>query len=297
MGHEHHHHGSSGNLQVAFFLNLAFTIIEVVGGLWTNSIAILTDSLHDLGDSASLGLAWYFDRLSTRGRNREHTFGYRRYRLLGGLITGVLLAGGLVFMVWHAIERLGSPQSVHAPGMMLLAVIGIVMNGAAVWRTRTGSSLTERLVSWHLLEDTLGWAAVLIGAAIMAFWDVPVLDPLLSLAISGFILWNVARNLRQVMRVFLQATPDSFNIAQFETRVSRLIGVRDTHHLHVWSLDGESHVLTVHVRMAAKTPRDRILAVKREIRAMLNPDEFAHVTVDIELEGEDCIARSDSCDG
>ncbi|GAA5481250.1 cation diffusion facilitator family transporter [Haloferula sargassicola] len=291
MGHNHHHdHGSEGNLKVAFFLNAAFTVVEIFGGLWTNSIAILADALHDAGDTASLGLAWYFERMSRRGRTSRHTYGYRRFRLLGGLITGLVLLAGLVTVLWQAVDRLRSPETVNAPGMIGLAVLGIVVNGAAVLRVKRGSSLTEQVVSWHLLEDTLGWVAVLIGAGVMAIWDLPIIDPLLSIGISLFILWNVGRNLWRVMAVFLQTTPDSFDPDRFETDLRERAKVEDVHHLHVWSLDGEKHVLTFHVVMAGDATRGEIVALKTWVRDHLDDEDFPHVTVDVELAGECCVS-------
>lgn len=290
MGSSHsgHDHGSTGNLKVAFLLNFTFTLIEIVGGIWTNSIAILTDALHDAGDSASLGLAWYFERLSQRGRTPQQTYGYRRFRLLGGLITGMVLIAGLTFILWTAFSRLMSPEPVNAPGMIALAVIGILFNGAAVLRVRKGSSLTEQVVSWHLIEDTLGWIAVLIGASVMAVWDLPIIDPILSIGISLFVLWNVARNLKKVMAVFLQTTPDSFDLISFEKSVRGISKVHSCHHSHSWSLDGESHVLTTHLVMAAGVARADIIDAKKRVRELLDDAEFEHVTIDVELEGEDC---------
>lgn len=293
MGDNHKHgghsHGSGGNLKTAFLLNVSFTIIEIIGGLWTNSIAILSDAVHDLGDSMSLGLAWYFDRLSKRGKTPQDTYGYRRYSLLGGLITALVLIVGLVFILWHAVGRLFSPEAVNAPGMMLLAVVGVVFNGAAVLRVRKGSSLTERVVSWHLLEDTLGWVAVLIGAGIMTLWDLPIIDPLLSIGISLFILWNVVRNLRQFFDVFLQRAPQQFDLEDFEKKLLGIPSVISVHHTHSWSIDGESHVLTTHLVMKSGTSREDVIEAKSQVRGMLDNKTFEHVTVDVELEGEACI--------
>ncbi|MEP2775396.1 MAG: cation diffusion facilitator family transporter [Luteolibacter sp.] len=286
--HSGHDHGSEGNLKVAFFLNLGFTILEIFGGLWTNSIAILTDALHDVGDTASLGLAWYFERPSEKGRTPKHTYGYKRFRLLGGLITGLVLIAGLSFILWKAVNRLINPEPVNAPGMIALAVVGIAVNGYAVIRTREGSSLTEKVVSWHLLEDTLGWGAVLIGAGAMAIWDVPIIDPILSIGISLFVLWNVGRNLKKVMIVFLQTTPDSFDAGKFEETILGFPGVTGVHHVHVWSLDGESHVLTAHVVMSGDAERGEITKVKNRVRDLLDEKDFTHVTIDVELEGEEC---------
>lgn len=286
-----HDHGAASNLKVAFLLNLGFTILEIFGGLWTNSIAILTDALHDAGDTSSLGLAWYFERISERGRTPQHTYGYTRFRLLGGLITGIVLIVGLGFILWKASGRLLNPEPVNAPGMLALAAVGLAVNGYAVLRTRKGSSLTEKIVSWHLLEDTLGWGAVLIGAGVMILWDVPVVDPLLSIGISLFVLWNVGRNLKRVMRVFLQAIPESFDTVRFETKVKEFPKTAGVHHVHVWTLDGENHVLTAHIVMSRDTSRKEIVTLKRQVRAELPEDAFAHITLDVELEGEECGAR------
>lgn len=290
-GHSHggHEHGSGENLKTAFLLNLTFTVIEIIGGFWTNSIAILSDAVHDLGDSISLGLAWYFDRLSRRGRTAQNTYGYRRYSLLGALITGVVLLAGVTFVLVNAVSRLFSPEEVNAPGMMVLAVIGVTFNGMAVLRVRRGSSLTEQVVSWHLLEDTLGWVAVLIGAAVMTFWDMPIIDPLLSIGISLFVLWNVVRNLGKVFNVFIQKVPQAFDVDAFEQSVLAHPKVISMHHTHSWTVDGEIHVLTTHLVMTRQASRDEMVAAKAHVRRLLDPATFEHLTIEVELEGEPCL--------
>lgn len=291
----HHHapgapeHSSRGSLKVAFYLNLGFTLIEIVGGLLTNSVAILSDAVHDMGDSLSLGLAWYFDKLSKQGATCQNSYGYRRYSLLGGLITAVVLMVGLAFVLWNAIPRLFSPEEVNAPGMMLLALVGILFNGAAVLKVRRGTSLTEKVVSWHLLEDILGWVAVLVGAGIMSIWNLPIIDPLLSIAISIFVLWNVLRNVRSFFDVFLQKAPHSFDVEQFARTLSTTPKVVSVHHTHCWSIDGESHVFTTHLVMQGDSSREEVVQAKSQVRQMLDRGAFEHVTVDVELEGEECV--------
>lgn len=286
--HTHGHAQAHGtNLKVAFALNLSFTVIEVIGGFWTNSIAVLSDAVHDLGDSMSLGAAWYFDRLSRRGRTPRDTYGYRRYSLLGGLITAAVLLVGLSFVLWNAASRLFSPQPVNAPGMMVLALIGVAFNGAAALRVRRGTSLTERVVSWHLIEDTMGWVAVLLGAAAMSIWDLPIIDPLLSIGIAAFVLWNVFRTLRQFLAVFLQRTPPGFDVDRFENGLRSIPGVLQARHTHSWSIDGESHVLTTHLVMRSDSNREAIVEAKTRARGLLDANSFEHVTIDVELEGEE----------
>ncbi|MBA2271012.1 MAG: cation transporter [Chthoniobacterales bacterium] len=286
-GHSHEH-GSAEGLRAAFFLNLAFTFIEIAGGFWTNSVAILTDALHDGGDCASLGLAWYLQKLSRKQPDAGFTYGYGRFSTLGAVITSVVLIAGLSVMLWHALERLMHPQEVYAPGMIVLALLGLLANGAAVWKTRHGTSLNERMVSWHLLEDVLGWGAVLLGSIAMSLWHLPALDPLLSILIALFVLWNVGRNLRKVGAVFLQRAPASFDVAEFQRRLTTLPKVVSSHHAHTWTIDGEHHVLSLHVVVQNDATRDQIVEVKRQIKSECG-EEFEHVTIDVELAGESCL--------
>ena len=180
------------------------------------------------------------------------------------------------------------PEQVYAPGMIGLAVLGIIANGAAVWRTKKGTSLNEKMVSWHLLEDTLGWVALLLGSIAMMIWDVPILDPLLSILISLFILWNVGRNLRKVCQVFLQASPAGFDLTAFEQQVHALPQVLTSHHTHTWTLDGESHVFSMHLVLKQGATRDQIVATKQHIYNLLQHQNFAHITIEAELQGEPC---------
>jgi cobalt-zinc-cadmium efflux system protein len=289
-GHSHdHHHRGAGGLRAAFLLNLAFTIVEIAGGFWTNSIAILTDALHDGGDCAALGVAWYLQKLSSKKADGGFTYGYGRFSTLGALITSAVLTGGLTVMLWHAIGRLTDPQPVYAPGMIALAILGVLVNGAAVLKTRHGTSLNERMVSWHLLEDVLGWVAVLLGAVAMSIWNVPILDPLLSIGIALFVLWNVCRNLRKVGAVFLQRAPASFDLEKFQQRLQALPKVVSSHHAHTWTIDGEHHVLSLHVVLENNATREDVVEVKRAVRVDLTGRDFEHVTVDVEIEGEECV--------
>jgi cobalt-zinc-cadmium efflux system protein len=296
MGHDHHHHhhhghgDSSRNIAIAFFLNLSFALIEVAGGLWTNSIAILSDALHDFGDSISIGVAWYLQRVAQRGRDQTFNYGYRRFSTLGALVTGFVLSVGLVFVLWHAVARLLNPEPVHAQGMMLIAIVGILFNGAAVLRLRKGSSLNESVLTWHMIEDVLGWVAVLLGSLAMSVWDVPILDPILSIGISAFILWNVVRSLRKVFMVFMQSSPGIFNAADFERQVLKIPKVVSSHNTQTWSLDGEHHVLTSHLVVRADASREDVVSAKRQVHALLKSHHFEHITLDIEVEGDACVS-------
>ncbi len=291
--HTHHHGHNHGyedikNLRVAFFLNLSFTIVEFVGGLITNSVAILSDAVHDLGDSFSLGLSWYFQKVAKKPRTKEYTYGYKRFSLLGAVINSVVLLVGSVLILAHAIPRLFNPQQPDVKGMLLLAVLGVIINGLAVFRLRKGSSINERVVSLHLLEDVLGWLAVLIGAGIMYFVNAPFIDPLLSIAISLFILFNVYRNIRQSLRIILQGSPAKLDMEEVKRSVLEIDEVEDVHDLHAWSVDGEYNVMTVHVALRHALPMEEQHQLKLLIRDKLLALGVQHCTIEFEVAGEEC---------
>lgn len=291
MGHPHSHdhsHHTTSNIKVAFFLNLGFTVLEIFGGLWTNSLAILSDAVHDLGDSISLGLAWFLDGYSKRDHDNRFSYGYRRFSLLGALINIIVLIVGSVFVISRAIPRLLEPQQTNAPGMVVFAVVGILVNGAAVVRLRGSKSLNARVVAWHLLEDVLGWVAVLVVAVILLFTDLHILDPLLSLLIALYVLYNVGKNMRETLLLFLQGVPDNIDIQSIEGEIKALENVQSIHHTHIWSLDGEHHVLTTHIVVDDSITKEQVLCVKEDVRRVLRKFELSHITVEIEYGEADC---------
>ncbi|MBD3404107.1 cation diffusion facilitator family transporter [candidate division GN15 bacterium] len=287
--HDHSHtEKATGSIRTAFFLNLGFTIVEIIGGLLTNSVAILSDAVHDLGDSLALGTAWYLERFAGRGRDHRFSYGYRRFSVLGALINTVVLILGSVFILSEAIPRLLAPEPAHAVGMIGFAVLGVLVNGLAVLRLRGQNSLNVSVVAWHLFEDVLGWVAVLIVGVVLQFTNWYILDPILSILITLYILYNVIRRLKSTLTVFLQAVPEGVEVATIEQRIRDLDGVRSTHHTHVWSLDGEHHVLTTHVVVAGGLDKDDAARIKTAVRKMITDLHLTHTTVEIEYEGEYC---------
>lgn len=290
--HDHpHHHQGGGDIRVAFLLNISFTLIEIVGGLWTNSLAILSDALHDLGDSVSLGLAWYLERYSQRSEDARYSYGYRRFSLLAALINTLILLLGSLFILSEAVPRLLNPEHTNAGGMALLAVMGIAVNGIAVLRVRRSNSMNARVVAWHLLEDVLGWVAVLVVSLVLLVADIHILDPILSVLITLYILVNVVRNLKKTMALFLQSVPDEVDLQAIKGAVEALPGVATSHHLHAWSLEGESHVLSLHVVVDEMAERKAVIAIRRRIRELLHNADLAHTTIEIEYGPDDCMIR------
>lgn len=297
MTHQHGHtngaEDSAGNLRLAFFLNLGFTLLEIAGGLFTNSIAILADALHDLGDSVSLGLAWYLESYARKGPDAAFSYGYRRFSMLGALINAIVLIAGSLWVLATAIPRLLSPEPIQAEGMILLALIGISVNGAAAYRLYRNQSLNAQVAGWHLLEDVLGWVAVLIVSIVLLFTDWYILDSILSILITLFILANVISKLRRTGRLFLQATPENVNLSYLEQKILDLEPVRGVHHMHLWSLDGTHHVFTAHVVVPEETSKEDASRLKRRLAGEISTGNMEHTTIEIEFGEDDCrLART-----
>ncbi|MEP2668700.1 MAG: cation diffusion facilitator family transporter [Cyclobacteriaceae bacterium] len=286
--HHHHHDHAEGNIKVAFFLNMGFTIIEIVGGILTNSLAILSDALHDLGDSLSLGLSWYFQKISKKGRTKSFTFGYKRFSLLGAIINSIILIVGSIIILSKAIPQIFNPEAVHVQGMFYLAILGIIVNGAAVLRLRKGETMNERVVSLHLLEDVLGWVAVLIGSVIMMYFDAPFIDPLLSVFIALYVLYNVYKNLKKSMVIILQGIPEEVSIEHIREKLKSIPSITNVHDCHVWSMDGNYNVLTVHLVLDKDYQLSEQVVLKQQVREILKGESVNHITIELENQDEHC---------
>ncbi|MEW6717515.1 MAG: cation diffusion facilitator family transporter [Chloroflexota bacterium] len=221
-------------------------------------------------------------------RDQRFSYGYRRFSLLGALINTIILIVGSILVLSKAVPRLIHPEHSNAQGMVAFAIIGILINGAAVLRLRGSKSLNARVIAWHLLEDVLGWVAVLIVAITLIFTDLHILDPLLSILISCYVLYNVGKKLRETLTLFLQGVPRDIDIASLEDEIADVKNVKSTHHTHIWSLDGEHHVLTTHVVVNGFLQKDQVICVKEDIKRLLKKYDLAHVTIEIEHNDTDC---------
>ncbi len=292
-----HNHNSqdetnSRRIGLVFLLNFGFTIIEFIGGLLTNSTAIMADAVHDLGDSLSIGSAWLLSRWGQKTANNEFTYGYRRLTLFGAFLNSIVLIAGSIWVLTQAIPRISDPVMPVTEGMLALAILGVTINGFAAYRISKGSTMNEKVLNWHLLEDVLGWVAVLVVSVILQFVDWPILDPLLSVGFTLFILINVIRNLWATGKIFLQAVPDKTLHDEIRHKLLNIDGISDIHHQHLWSLDGERHVLTAHLVIEGSLENGRYNSIKDSVAETLKPFSLAHTTIEIELKQEYCRDKS-----
>ena len=269
-------------VRFAAFLNVAFTIIELVGGLWTNSLAILSDALHDFGDSIALLVSWLFERGAKRSPDKSRTFGYKRLSLFSALFSASILIIGSIVIIFQAIPRLFNPETVNATGMVGIAVIGIIFNGAGFFLLKKGESLNEKVLSWHLLEDVLGWAGILVGGVIIYFWKFYLLDPIMTIGLTAFIIYNVTKSLKEAINILLQGVPKHINLEAVKHDIKAIKGVMGIHDIHIWSLEGETDVFTAHVILDDETLTKRPEKIKQTIKETLTKHHIEHSTIEIE---------------
>ena len=271
------------NILIAFILNFAFSVFEFIGGIYTGSVAIVSDAIHDIGDAASIGLAFLLEKRSKKQPDENFTYGYARYSVLGSIITTLILLVGSVMVIYNAIGRIISPTEIKYDGMIVFALVGVCVNFCAAFFTRDGDSLNQKAVNLHMLEDVLGWAVVLIGALVMKFTDFVLLDPIMSICVAIFILINAVKNLKEVIDIFLEKTPDNIDVNEIEEHIKSIEGIIDVHHIHIWSMDGQSNYATMHI----VTNEDNH-EIKHKIRHELSEHGIFHATLELETEGEHC---------
>jgi len=293
----HHHHGSLADasqatlkrLKVAFVLNLGFAFIELVGGIWANSLAVVSDALHDFGDALALGLALFFEKSSHQTSNQKYTYGYRRLSAVSAVVTGVILLTGSFWILKESYERWSEPQAPQAMAMIGLAILGLSVNGYAAWKFAAGHSLNEKMIRWHLIEDVLGWLVVLIGAIFIEIFQWPQVDTILAVGLSFWVIFNVVKNLRHSLLVFLQAIPEGIDLIEIQKVIRAHPEVSDVHHTHLWTLDGTDHVLTTHVLLTSSTTPAQTEELKKKIKTSLKKFKIVEATIEIEWSAEACM--------
>ena len=268
------------NILIAFLLNIIFAIFEFFGGILTNSVAIISDSIHDIGDAISIGISFFMEKKSKKQANSKYTYGYIRYSVLGGVITTSILLVGSLLVIIGAVKRLFNPVEVNYSGMIIFAIVGVILNFIAAYVTREGDSINQKSVNLHMLEDVLGWVVVLIGAIIMNFTDIKILDSIMSIGVALFVFYHSLKNLKKVLDIFLEKTPDDINISELKKHLLAIKDVLDVHHIHVWSIDGYNNYATMHIVTKSKD----VLKVKKEIREELMEHNICHAILETEEE-------------
>ncbi len=271
------------NIFIAFILNLSFAFFNFFGGIYTKSVAITSDAVHDLGDAVAIGVSYLFEKKSKKQPDNVYTYGYLRYSVIGGVFTTTVLLVGSALVIINAVKRLFNPVEVNYDGMIVFAVVGVVVNFIAAYFTREGDSVNQKAVNLHMLEDVLGWAVVLIGAVVMRFTNFVYLDSIMSIGVAVFILINSVKNLKTVTDIFLEKVPDGIDIDEIKKKLTEIEGVEDVHHVHIRSLDGVKNYATMHIVSSGD-----FITVKAKVKDELKEYGIYHSTLEFETTEELC---------
>lgn len=277
------------NILIAFILNLGFSIFEFIGGAITNSVAIISDSIHDMGDAMSIGISYFLERKSKKKPDDKYTYGYIRYSVMGSTITTIILIIGSLFVIYNAIKRILNPVEINYDGMIGFAIVGVSINFIAAYFTKEGDSLNQKSVNLHMLEDVLGWVVVLAGAIIMRFTDIRIIDPILSILVALFIFKNAMNNFKSILDLFLEKTPNGISISELKEHLLKIEGVKDIHHIHIWSIDGYNNYATMHI-----VTDEEVSKIKKSVKEELKEHGVSHTT--IEIENTDEICEEETCE-
>lgn len=275
-----HHKKASGNLAFVFLMNLTFNIIVIIGGLATNSVAILADCIHDLSDTLSIAFAWVLEHVSQKDSNDNYSYGYQRFSILGAIIISIFIIIMACIILQEAIPRIFSPEEVDAEGMLLVAIVGIIFKSISVYRLHGGETFNEKAIFIHQLGDVFEWVAILILSIVLIFWDgASYLDPFVSIGIALWLIFNLARNLYKSIEVILQKTPSHFDVDEFKNLINAVEGITAIDDFHVWSLDGIDSVLTLKVKIENWQKKDEI---KKEIYDIASGFHIVDITIEFD---------------
>jgi len=268
---------------VAFFLNLSYAIVEFIAGGIFGSSAVLADSVHDLGDAIAIGISAFLETISNREEDSHYTLGYKRFSLLGAMVTAVILMTGSVLVILENIAKIFHPQPVNDEGILWLGILAITINVLASLVIRKGQTKNESILSLHFLEDTLGWVTVILMGIVLRFTDWYILDPLLSLVISFFILSKALPRFWRTLKIFLDAVPEGVDIQKIKTDLAELDHVASINQLNLWTMDGLEKNAIVHVCLKEM---EHMETCKESIRIFLKDCGFQNITIEVDADLE-----------
>lgn len=272
---------SKTKILIAFILNLFFSIFEFIGGLYTGSISIMSDSIHDLGDAMSIGFSYFMEKISDKKPDNKYTYGYTRYSILGGLVTTSILLVGSVLMIINAVHKIINAEEINSSGMIVIASIGCIINFVAMKMTHSHSSINQKAVRLHMLEDMLGWLIVLIGSIIIHFTNLFIIDPIMSIALSVFMIYASIKNFKQIFEIFLLKVPNNVDVEKLRKDILSISGIININKLNIWQLDEENIIATIDVTTNTNEP------IKQKVIDVFNEYSIVNVTIEINQSATD----------
>ncbi len=287
MAHDHHNHSTSGKkLLISTVLNFIIAITEVIGGLFSNSLALLSDALHNLGDSFAVFIAYIADIVSRRDYTNKKTFGYKRVEIIAALFNAVVLIVIIIYLFFESIKRIQHPEPVRGKIMLTVAVIGLLANLLSVLllRSDSGKNINVRAAYLHLLGDTVSSVAVILGAAFISLFELYWIDPLITMLVGVYLLKETYSVLTQTVDILMQGTPKGLDLEKVKETLEELSGIDNVHHVHAWNLTDREVHFECHIDLNDDWRVSQTEKLKENIHELLlNKFGITHVTVQYEF--------------
>jgi cobalt-zinc-cadmium efflux system protein len=287
--HHHHHHGddqTEGRLWISIFLNLTITLAEFVGGLISGSLALLSDALHNLNDTTSLGISLFARKVSKKEATVDKTFGYKRAEIIGAFVNLITLVIIALFLIKEGIERFYNPQPIDGLVMFIVAIIGLLGNviTAVLLYRSSKENINIRSAYIHIMSDALSSVGVIVAGWLILQYQWYIVDTLLTLIIAGYILWQSYYMLWETIDILMESTPTEIELKEVTQAMQEVAGVLDIHHLHVWRLDENNILLESHV-VIDENDMNNMESIKSSLKDLLSSGfDIHHSTLEFELE-------------
>lgn len=289
--HDHHHHAHhvrGRKLLWVTLLNFSITIVQIIGGVLSNSLSLISDAIHNLGDSSAIFIAFLAGKHAEKQPDERKTFGYKRIEILAALFNAVVLIAICIYLVFEAYQRFMTPEPIKGKVMLIVAIFGLLANliSAVVLHKDKSHNLNVRAAYLHLLGDTLSSVAVIAGGIAIWIWELYWLDPFITVLVGIYIIRHTWSIVRQTVNILMQATPDGIDVNTVKRRVEELPEVENMHHLHIWRMDDDHVHLEAHVNIRTDCVLSAVQPVRKRIERMLF-ESFGinHVTLQIEYKG------------
>jgi len=284
--HRHHQAVNEKNLLAATFLNLVITVVEIAGGFLSGSLALLSDALHNLSDTFATFIAYLATIIGKREANQKKTFGYKRLEILAALINAVILIVMSVFLIKEAWHRWQNPAPINSMIMLVVGMIGLLANLYAVLilRKDASKSINVKAAYIHLIGDSLSSVVVIIGGVMIRIFKIEWIDPIITVAISIYIIRSGFVILKESVNILMQSAPDHLDLPLIKNRVEQVPEVLNIHHIHAWMLTDQEVHLEAHIELKSDLKLSQVKKIQHTIEKYLRLDfGITHITLQFEF--------------
>lgn len=283
--HEHHHsleHMSNSKLLWVTLLNFSITLVQIVGGIISNSLSLLSDAVHNLGDSMAIFIAFLAGKMSNKKADAKHTFGHKRIQILAALFNALVLIIICVYLLFEAYQRFKNPEPIKGKIMLIIASFGLLANliSVLILKKNKEDNLNVRAAYLHLLGDTLSSVAVIVGGIAIWLWDIVWIDPIITALVSLYIMWHTWHVVKETVDILMQSVPQNISLTAIKSTVELHEEVDNLHHLHIWNLDDNHTHLEAHINLKNNVTMSEMMQIKSEIDKLLKIKfHISHITL------------------